>query len=295
MLRRKSVNQYTTIWNSPLLPVLEEAFEGVALCAPDPWRFVYVNPTLSTRLGISQADLQGRLLHDFFRAFPGSTQLDLLHSIWRGGRHEAPLTAELIPQNASPILVVSRLLRVDSDAGLLLGIIISEMTDDGSSESHSMPVRYDPLTGLPDREFLLSRLSALLEFGRSANHHFAILFVDLDNFKQVNDAHGHLIGDDVLREVARRLSHCVRDGDYVVRFGGDEFVVLIERIADSRDIQPVVERIHRALGEPIALPEGEFQLSVSIGTAEASPDRTSPEDMLAAADRDMYASKRQRP
>jgi diguanylate cyclase (GGDEF)-like protein len=219
----------------------------------------------------------------------------LLDNIWRGDRTETHLTAELLLQNAFQIRVSSRLIRVESEAGPLLSIMISEMTVDGISDSHGQPMRYDPLTGLPDRDFLLSRLSALVGSGRAAHHQFAILFVDLDNFKQVNDAHGHLIGDDVLREVARRLSQCVRDGDYVVRFGGDEFVVLIERIADSRDIQPVVERIHRALGEPIAVPEGAFQLSVSIGTAEASPDHTSPEDMLAAADRDMYASKRQRP
>jgi diguanylate cyclase (GGDEF)-like protein len=155
-------------------------------------------------------------------------------------------------------------------------------------------LRYDPLTGLPDREFLLSRLSALLSGGRAALQHFAILFVDLDNFKQVNDAHGHLVGDHVLREAARRMSHCVREGDYVVRFGGDEFVVLIEQIGDWRDIQPVVDRIHATLEEPIALPTGEFRLSVSIGAAEASPEFRTPEEMLAAADRAMYASKQRR-
>jgi diguanylate cyclase (GGDEF)-like protein len=287
-------NQFESIGNSPFLPILEEAFEGIALCAPDPWRLVYANPTLATRLGISQADLQGRLLNDFLRAFPGSTQLDLIDSIWRGGRTETPLIAELLPQNASPMPIVARLIRVESDAGPLLSIVVSETTVNGINDNRRLPLRYDSLTGLPDREFLLSRLSALLGGGRAAYHHFAILFVDLDNFKQVNDAHGHLIGDQVLREAARRLSHCVREGDYVVRFGGDEFVVLIERLGDWRDIQPVVDRIHAALEKPIALPVGEFRLSVSIGAAEASPEFRSPEEMLAAADRAMYASKQNR-
>jgi diguanylate cyclase (GGDEF)-like protein len=87
----------------------------------------------------------------------------------------------------------------------------------------------------------------------------------------------------------------VREEDYVVRFGGDEFVVLIEGIADKRDIQPVIDRIHDALEEPIALPAGEFRLSVSIGAAEASPEFQSPEALLAAADRAMYASKQRGP
>ena len=112
--------------------------------------------------------------------------------------------------------------------------------------------RRDPLTGLHDRAFLLARLQALLQGERLADHHFAVLFVDLDNFKQINDAYGHLVGDGVLVEIARRLNQCVREGDYVTRYGGDEFVVLIERIADRRDIQPVVDRIHAALEEPIA-------------------------------------------
>jgi diguanylate cyclase (GGDEF)-like protein len=79
-----------------------------------------------------------------------------------------------------------------------------------------------------------------------------------------------------------------------VRFGGDEFVVLIEEIADWRDVQPVVDRIHSELVEPITLPAGEFRLSVSIGVAEAVPEYRSPEELLAAADRAMYASKRLR-
>jgi diguanylate cyclase (GGDEF)-like protein len=156
-------------------------------------------------------------------------------------------------------------------------------------------MRRDPLTGLHDRAFLLARLQALLQGERPADHHFAVLFVDLDNFKQINDFYGHLVGDGVLVEVARHLSHCVREEDYVVRFGGDEFVVLIEGIADKRDIQPVIDRIHDALEEPIALPAGEFRLSVSIGAAEASPEFQSPEALLAAADRAMYASKQRGP
>jgi diguanylate cyclase (GGDEF)-like protein len=148
------------------------------------------------------------------------------------------------------------------------------------------------LTGLADREYLLRRMSALLRGERAADRQFAVLFVDLDNFKQVNDAHGHLMGDRVLREVARRLVGCVRDGDSVVRFGGDEFVVLVEGVAGPTEIEPIVGRIHAALQQPIALPEGEFTLSLSIGAAIASPDHLSPEDLLQAADRAMYAAKR---
>jgi diguanylate cyclase (GGDEF)-like protein len=116
--------------------------------------------------------------------------------------------------------------------------------------------------------------------------------VDLDNFKQVNDAHGHLVGDGVIREVARRMTDCVRDQDCVVRFGGDEFVVILERVHGLEEVQRVIGRLRCALRQPIALPNGEVQLSASVGSAISTPECRTPEELLTAADRDMYASKR---
>jgi diguanylate cyclase (GGDEF)-like protein len=192
------------------------------------------------------------------------------------------------------MLVDLRFIRIATPNENLLGIVLGKSERFPAVSGAGLEERRDPLTGLRDRTFLLARLNELLQ-GERPDHHFAVLFVDLDNFKQINDAYGHLVGDGVLVEVSRRLSHCLRDEDNVVRFGGDEFVVLIEGIAGWHDIQPVIDRIHRALVETVELPAGEFRLSVSIGAAEASPQLRSPEAMLAAADRAMYASKRPRP
>jgi diguanylate cyclase (GGDEF)-like protein len=152
--------------------------------------------------------------------------------------------------------------------------------------------RRDPLTGLPDREFLMARLAILLKGERVADRHFAVVFLDLDNFKQVNDDFGHLIGDNVLREAARRIAGCLRDGDHVVRYGGDEFVALIHGVTTVDDVEPVVGRVHLALSTPIAISDGEVSLSLSAGVALASEAGGSPEELLAAADRAMYAAKR---
>ena len=160
------------------------------------------------------------------------------------------------------------------------------------SKASAAAGRCDPLTGLADRAVLLERISTLLGGERAADRRFAVLFIDLDNFKQLNDAHGHLVGDRALEEVARRLADCVRAGDTIARFGGDEFVALIERISGWQDIEPVVDRIHAALAEPIALPDGEVTLSASIGVAEANRSHVSAADLLHEADRAMYASKR---
>jgi diguanylate cyclase (GGDEF)-like protein len=101
-----------------------------------------------------------------------------------------------------------------------------------------------------------------------------------------------LIGDQILREAASRLSRCLREGDDVVRFGGDEFVVLLQRVAGREEIDPVIHRIRDALAQPITVDQHDVALSLSIGVAQASPEHRTPEDVLNDADRAMYAAKR---
>src|SRR5205823_6037589 len=143
--------------------------------------------------------------------------------------------------------------------------------------------RTDPLTGLPDRTFLMDRLTALISRAGYTRLQLALLFIDVDDFKQVNDRFGHLIGDQVLREVAQRLGACVRSGDHVARFGGDEFVVLVGGIRGN--VRPVRDRIQAAFTRPFAIPDGELKLSVSIGVAEAGPTLATADELLRAADR----------
>jgi diguanylate cyclase (GGDEF)-like protein len=152
--------------------------------------------------------------------------------------------------------------------------------------------RTDPLTGLPDRTFLMDRLTSLISRAGLTKSHLALLFIDVDDFKQVNDRFGHLIGDRVLREVAQRLSSCVRAGDHVARFGGDEFVVMVGGIRGN--VRPVSDRIRAAFARPFALPDGELKLSVSIGVAETSPALATADELLRAADQAMYAAKREK-
>jgi diguanylate cyclase (GGDEF)-like protein len=282
------------ILQSPLFPLVEHSFEGVALARPNPWRIVYANRVLATWLECSFSELQARALDELVRTTPSSQLSETIAAVWQDAFGEATISGQLLIGGKRQLPVDLRFVGIVTPEETLLGIMLRQAARPELRTGAASEERRDPLTGLYDRSFLLARLEALLQSERSADRIFAILFVDLDNFKQINDAYGHLVGDSVLGEVASRLSQCVRDGDYVVRYGGDEFVVLIAGIADRRDVQPVVERIHSALEEPIALPSGEFRLSVSIGVAEAAPDYHSPEDLLAAADRAMYASKRLR-
>jgi diguanylate cyclase (GGDEF)-like protein len=152
--------------------------------------------------------------------------------------------------------------------------------------------RVDPLTGLHDRDFFQRQMERLLRDATESNNDFAVLFVDLDDFKAVNDRFGHLVGDRVLREAARRLAACVGPENCVVRYGGDEFVVLIEGAESRVAAETLAKCIRDAIAPPIALAEGDVSLSASVGIATGSPDYRSAEDVLAAADRAMYAAKR---
>jgi diguanylate cyclase (GGDEF)-like protein len=274
----------------PLLPILERAAEGFCLAAPDPWRVAYTNPTLLSWIGARASDCCGRPLAELFRAVKGSDTQAQLTKILEGKLEEAALWSELPTRQGSDMTVRLRIRRVTLPSQTMLGIIAQKPESGAAVESHAG--RVDPLTGLPDRSFLLDQLDVLLESNRTTDRQFAVLFVDMNNFKQVNDKYGHLVGDRVLCEVVRRMTVCIRGGDQIARYGGDEFVVLVGRVSGAEEVQPVIDRIHASLVAPFELPDDEVELSVSIGVAIAGPEIRSAEDLLAAADRAMYESKR---
>jgi diguanylate cyclase (GGDEF)-like protein/PAS domain S-box-containing protein len=151
---------------------------------------------------------------------------------------------------------------------------------------------YDPLTGLPNRALFLERLGyALARANRRSDYLFAVFFVDLDNFKQVNDRFGHLAGDQLLMSVAKKLESCVRPGDLVGRFGGDEFAILLEAIADVGDATRVAERILEEMAIPIEVEHQRVTSPVSIGIALSSTGYGRAEDILRDADAAMYRAK----
>lgn len=151
---------------------------------------------------------------------------------------------------------------------------------------------HDPLTSLPNRALLLDRIEHALARSERTPQGVAVLFVDLDRFKWVNDTLGHEAGDRVLVEIARRLSGAVRPGDTVARLSGDEFVVVLEGITAEADTTRVAQRIVAALERPHRVSGRDITISASIGVALGSSDVTDPEDLLRRADFAMYRAKR---
>ncbi|MBN2401051.1 MAG: GGDEF domain-containing protein [Spirochaetes bacterium] len=151
---------------------------------------------------------------------------------------------------------------------------------------------HDKLTGLPNRSFFYDELNRSIKISQRRNdYHFAVLFMDMGRFKVINDSLGHLIGDKVLIEVANRLSSCLRPEDTAARFGGDEFIILLNNILDENDPIRVAERIQKKLSMPLNIEGHEIFPSAGIGIALSSEEYINPEDILRDANTAMYKAK----
>jgi diguanylate cyclase (GGDEF)-like protein len=151
---------------------------------------------------------------------------------------------------------------------------------------------YDSLTGLPNRVFFNEILNKALNHSTRQHKMLAVLFIDLDRFKNINDEYGHPIGDQVLREIAVRFSSAIRAGDILSRLGGDEFIILLNDIAHPKFASPVAEKLLQACARPIIIAAHEFFLSASIGICVFPNDGTALEDLQRNADIAMYKAKR---
>ncbi|MDX2213448.1 MAG: EAL domain-containing protein [Oculatellaceae cyanobacterium bins.114] len=151
---------------------------------------------------------------------------------------------------------------------------------------------YDALTDLPNRALLMERLHHVVQWAqRHHDYSFAVLFLDLDRFKVINDSLGHMMGDRLLIAISRRLSNCLRPGDTIARLGGDEFVILLEGIQDTKDVTSVADRIQHELAQPFNLEGHDIYTSASIGIALSTTDYESAVSLLRDADTAMYRAK----
>jgi Amt family ammonium transporter len=154
---------------------------------------------------------------------------------------------------------------------------------------------HDGLTGLPNRALLMDRLSVAIDRSRRSATSLAVMFLDVDGFKHVNDTHGHAAGDSVLIALAHRLRTMLRPTDTVARFGGDEFALLFDDIAGEREAVLIAERISHAAALPITLEHGEITITVSIGIAILSDSEVQPDTLIREADAAMYRAKARGP
>lgn len=151
---------------------------------------------------------------------------------------------------------------------------------------------HDPLTSLPNRRLLEDRISTVLQHAARQQNKAAVMYLDLDGFKAINDTHGHAYGDEILKQVAQRLVGCSRKEDTVARVGGDEFVIVMGDIANVGDTQEPANKLIDAVSQPYQVNGLTLQLSTSIGVALFPDDASEVAELIAAADGALYEAKR---
>ena len=150
---------------------------------------------------------------------------------------------------------------------------------------------YDHLTNVPNRYLLFDRITHLITQSERNKSTFTLLYIDLDNFKTINDTKGHAFGDQVLSETALRLKQSIRNSDTIARIGGDEFVVILEKTSNKNDVSVMVEALIKSLNKVFVVNGEEFKISCSIGVALYPDGGTTTDALLAAADKAMYKVK----
>ena len=270
----------------------ESGVAGMALVAPD-GRYMRVNPAFSEMLGYPQDELAGMrfdaVTHPEDRA-PGAEQQ---RALLAGEVDVVTTEKRYIHKEGHEVWVQLGVSAVRADGGAVR-YFICQMNDVTARRRYQQELAHralhDPLTGLPNRALFRDRLHhALLRLRRSTRN-VAVLFVDLDRFKLVNDGMGHGVGDAVLVETARRLREAARAEDTVARFGGDEFTILCEDTTED-GARLVAQRVFDAFARPFTLQEREFQLTASVGIRVNDLAAADPDLLLRDADIALYSAK----
>ncbi|MFO1369004.1 MAG: PAS domain S-box protein [Marinagarivorans sp.] len=272
--------------------VFSNTLDGIMILAPD-LSIIKVNSAFERVMGYSNDDIIGK-------------PLNLLHSdrhnesfyqmIWRTVGETGGWQGEIWERHKNgkvlPLwLSISTVYTLSGVVDRYIATIYDISEQKLSQDRINYLAHYDVLTGLPNRTLFMDRLSHALSQAKRNKHALALLFIDLDNFKQVNDTLGHPTGDSLLCSVAQRLKTAVRESDTVGRLSGDEFLVMIEKTNTSTNVRKMAQKILTALSEPVSLEGGEILVSGSIGIACFPEDGEDVDTLLKHADLAMYRAK----
>ncbi len=254
---------------------------------------VAANPAFSAVTGFDEVEAIGHPFEPLTASDETSDRLlDAWETLERKGRWQGIVSTNR--PDGSPLDLEVSMTAVFDEAGVPVSFVAT-LTDDSDrvakEREHEWRATHDPLTTLPNRVLVDTLLERALAERTRYGGNVAVLFIDLDGFKEVNDTLGHDAGDEVLREAARRIQGALRDADAVGRLGGDEFLVVLSRIQARADVEGAADRIISAIAPPIDTTFGTATVRASIGLATTGEESTNAEDLVSAADAAMYAAK----
>lgn len=271
--------------------VFDASLEAIFVTDAD-YQIIAVNPSCERLTGFNSSELIGHRPREFLSNRYDEDVIDGLSTqIAAEGYWEGELWNRRKNGAAYPCLV--SMVMVADDGGRPKHFIgfFKDLTESFSAKRRIEELAYtDALTGLPNRLLLAERLEQAMALASRSGSRFAVLFLDLDRFKHINDSLGHMFGDRVLVEVAERLGRCVRQVDTAARLGGDEFVLLLNQ-TDTRGAETAAQRVLDELSKPFLLDDMAFSLSCSIGIALYPDDGNSIDDLIKNADSAMYYAK----
>ena len=278
----------------------ESAFEyaaiGMGLVAPD-GRWMRGNRALCETLGYPEEELLAMSLQDITHPDDLEADLEQVRRLVSGELRAYRLEKRYFRRDGQTVWALLSVSAVHDEAGRVLYLIsqVQDVTERKRLEERLSHLAYhDSLTGLPNRALLEERLRHAFDRSARTGTPVAVLYLDLDGFKEVNDSLGHEAGDRLLAEFARRIETHSRPADTVACLGGDEFCILLEDVRGPGEAARIADRLEGLLAEPFELPGRIVRVGVSIGVAEKGPDdedRTA-ERLLCEADAEMYGAKR---
>ncbi len=272
--------------------VIENLTEGVIIIDPE-FRIISVNPAYTDITGYSPSEVIGKQPTNHTALCSSG---EMFEEMWAGIENRGRWSGEFWNKRKDGEEYAERL-SVTAIIGNLgevrqFAAVIADITKRKQDEERILyQANYDKLTGLPNRSLFIDRLNQSLPAMARSEKKLALLFIDLDGFKLVNDTLGHDYGDELLKEAAERLGHCVRTGDTVARLGGDEFTITMPNLDDLRNAPIVAQRSLDALAKPFNISGHESFVSASIGITIFPDDAVTSQELLKNADAAMYKAK----
>jgi diguanylate cyclase (GGDEF)-like protein/PAS domain S-box-containing protein len=277
---RESEIRYRLLFEQNAAGVVVSRLDGI---------LVDCNNTFAEMLGFPRTELVGRPMASLYA---NASEAEELTMLLRSVGTLNSVEVELRRADNRVLWVLSNLVLVgDAVSGVVHATVVDISDRKRAEEQIEFHAYHDVLTHLPNRKLFTDRLRHGLTRAKRNNRAVAVMFIDVDHFKNINDTLGHTAGDELLLEMARRLRECVRDDDTVARLGGDEFTIILSELAHPEDAIGVAQKILAAVQEPLSIGSTPIVVSASIGIALYPEDGLDPESLLRNADSAMYRAK----